>query len=283
VESAWITCRNIALELSLHPASVDAPTVVFAHAMGADAALYSSLVPAADFFAALNEEGLNVVALNFQGHGMSGGRRGHLPFRDALANIREAVAFALERFGEPVGIAGSGLGGFLGWYAALEDDRVGAVASHTIADLRRIDAFEPRWRGRVLATLVGRARRMDAAMPFVRVPLRALYSLRDVFEDEQNYRRWRQRTRGVWSYTLDSLVSLFLTPDDKPAMEAMTKPLLVLTGEADRVVPLAGQEEFVSRLPEAELFVLGGAGHMLPLEHTAQTAARLGEWFRKVL
>src|SRR5439155_12250433 len=123
---------------------------VFAHAMGADAAFYSLLVPGADFFRALNDEGLNVVCLNFQGHGMSGGRRGHLPFRDALANIREAVAFALERFGEPVGVAGSGLGGFLSLYAGMEDDRVNGVASHTVADLRRIDAFEPRWRGRVL-------------------------------------------------------------------------------------------------------------------------------------
>lgn len=280
----WITCRNVALHLSILEAEPGAPVVVFTHGMGQRAAFYSSMVPGSDFLCALRDEGLTVMALDLQGHGLSEGRRGHIPFRDGIANIKEAVGFAVERYSARVGLAGSGLGAFLSFYAGMEDDRVGAVACHTIADLRAIGRFEPALRRRALAACIGRARRAARTVPLVPLPLRAVYPPEDVFEDEENRSRWRALPRVPRWYSLDSIVSIFLTPDDKPAIEAMTKPVLAVTGGEDRIVPVAGQREFVSRLPdEAELFVLGGAGHMVPLEHLPQIAPRMGEWLRKRL
>jgi pimeloyl-ACP methyl ester carboxylesterase len=135
----------------------------------------------------------------------------------------------------------------------------------------------------MVASLAGRVRRLDRVVPYLHVPLRALYPPNHVFEDQQNVARWRADKRAVWSYSFDTLASIFLTPDDKPALEALDKPVYVITGEEDRVVPLAGQEEAVARLGNAELFVLGGAGHMLPLEHCNQTAPRMAEFLQKVL
>jgi pimeloyl-ACP methyl ester carboxylesterase len=284
MRNAFVTWRANALRIVVREsAERGAPAVVFCHGIGMSASHYATLVPGADFLAALRDEGLNVMALDFQGHGLSGGRAGHLPFRDALGNIREAVSYALERFGgAPVGLAGSGLGGFLALYAALEDDRVGGVACHTIADLRDVSSFEPRARRRALAYLVGRARRFDAAAPFVRLPVRAVLPMHDFFEDEDNLARWRASKRATRRYTLDSLVSLFLTPDDKPSLESVTTPVFAIAGEMDKVVPLAGQQEAAARAG-AELYVVGGAGHMLPLEHLKETAPRMGAWLRKVL
>jgi len=283
MSESWVTSRHVALHLSIREAGPSSPVVIFVHGLGMSATSFERLIPGTDFLAALCDEGLTVVGLDLQGHGLSEGRRGHIPYRAALDNIGEVVSFVSERFDAPIGVAGSGLGSFLALYAALEDDRIGAVACHTIADLRGIGAFELRARGRLLASLVGRARRLGSALPLARVPLRALYPPSDAFEDPAYARRWARDPRSVRSYTLDSIVSIFLTPDDKPAFEALTKPVFVVTGERDRIVPLAGQEEAVARLSDAELFVLGGAGHMLPLEHRSQTAPRMGGWLRKVL
>jgi pimeloyl-ACP methyl ester carboxylesterase len=280
---AWITSRNIGLHLTVREAGSGAPVVVFVHSIGMHAGSFSGSINGVDFLGALCDEGLTVVSLDLQGHGMSEGRRGHVPFLSAMQNISETVGFAAERFGGAIGIAGSGLGAFLALYAALEDERIGAAACHTIADLRGIAAFEPRLRGRLIASLAGRARKLDAIVPYLRVPLRALYPPAFVFEDEQNLKRWRADRRAVWSYSFDTLASIFLTPDDKPALEALDKPVYVITGAEDRVVPVAGQQEAVARLGNGELFVLGGAGHMLPLEHCSQTAPRMAEFLRKVL
>ena len=121
MSEAWITYRGLALHLSVHDGGRDAPPVVFVPGMGMHAASFESMIPGGNFLSSLAAEGVTVIALDLQGSGRSDGRRGHVPFRAALGNIAEAVGFAAERFGGPVGVAGSGLGGFLALYAGLED------------------------------------------------------------------------------------------------------------------------------------------------------------------
>ncbi|MFN2615319.1 MAG: alpha/beta fold hydrolase [Actinomycetota bacterium] len=278
MQEIWLTARGRALHCLLAESERDAPTVVFVHGLCGHASLFEP------FVAALSDEGLNVLALDLQGHGRSEGRRGHVPFEQALANIGEVVGYASQRSGRAVGLCGSGLGGILSFYAAMPDDRVAAVACHTAADLRALLGFERRKRQRALAWLVGKtARRAEHVAPLARLPVRVLFPLVDFFEDEARLTEWRADADSTWWYTLETLTSTFVTPDDKPAVEAMTKPLFVVAGEEDRVVPLAAQEDLCALVPDAELSVLGGAGHMIPLEHTAETAARAGGWLRKVL
>lgn len=49
-------------------------------------------------------------------------------------------------------------------------------------------------------------------------------------------------------------------------------PVVVLAGGADRVVPASESEQLVQLLPDGRLTVFEGAGHMLPMEHTAEVA-----------
>lgn len=284
MRGVWVTSRNVPLHLSVLEAGGSAPAVVFVHGMCAHAAAFAGAIPGGDFLAALRDEGLNVVAPDLQGHGRSEGRRGHLPFMRALENVGEAVGWAADRFGGPVGLAGSALGGILALYAGLEDDRVGAVACHNAADLRDASALVTDLRKRVLAGFAGTGRLLAQRLPLLKVPVTPFLPLSRLFEDPENVARWRRIPRMTWWYTLESIVSIFFTPEDKPALEAMTKPVLVATGEEDPIFPAAAQRDLVRRLGgPAEVFVLPGAGHMLPLEHRGPTAQRMGEWLRKAL
>src|SRR2546428_795577 len=71
------------------------------------------------------------------------------------------------------------------------------------------------------------------AAPGLGVPAAAVFRYAGVFEDPANERIWRRARRMTWWYTLASIVSLYGTPEDKPAIEAMSKPALIATGEED--------------------------------------------------
>ncbi len=56
-------------------------------------------------------------------------------------------------------------------------------------------------------------------------------------------------------------------------------PTLVLTGDADRLVPFANSEILAKAIPGARLHVLKGAGHVFPLEREEETVRALEEHF----
>lgn len=56
-------------------------------------------------------------------------------------------------------------------------------------------------------------------------------------------------------------------PRRRPARPALDVPTLVLHGDADPEVPAEGAQALMSALPDAELVMLPGAGHVLPLTH----------------
>jgi 3-oxoadipate enol-lactonase len=58
-------------------------------------------------------------------------------------------------------------------------------------------------------------------------------------------------------------------------------PTLVLHGEHDVMAPVAGAELLADGIPGAELHVVPGTGHAVPLEHPAATARLLVEWTRR--
>ncbi|WP_369139604.1 alpha/beta fold hydrolase [Modestobacter versicolor] len=59
-------------------------------------------------------------------------------------------------------------------------------------------------------------------------------------------------------------------------------PTLVLTGDADKMIPRAHSEELAGELPDAELVVVPGAGHLVLLEKPEQVTDALAGLFRRV-
>ncbi|MEA2573533.1 MAG: hypothetical protein QOH93_831 [Chloroflexia bacterium] len=59
-------------------------------------------------------------------------------------------------------------------------------------------------------------------------------------------------------------------------------PVLCIVGEQDEMTPPRYSEYMAARIPGAELVVLGGAGHMLPLERPADYNVALAEFARSL-
>jgi pimeloyl-ACP methyl ester carboxylesterase len=60
-------------------------------------------------------------------------------------------------------------------------------------------------------------------------------------------------------------------------------PSLILVGDEDKMTPLRFSEGLRDGIPDAELEVIQGSGHMLPLEKPIEVAQRLKLFFKDVI
>jgi pimeloyl-ACP methyl ester carboxylesterase len=71
--------------------------------------------------------------------------------------------------------------------------------------------------------------------------------------------------------------------DASGAVEPLRRvPTLVLTGDADKMIPMGHSEELVAQLPDAEFVLVPGAGHLVLLEKPDQVTTALAELVRRV-
>ena len=283
-DERWIVSRQTSLRLVAYEgAGPGGPSLVALHGLGTgiDALRQAGGL---DPYLRLAAEGFNVLAMDWPGHGRSGGRRGHFTYRAAMDATAAAVATAAQTWEGPVGLFGTALGGVLAFYAALETPNVAAVACHNVLDLRDVRPVIQRTRQGVLLPLAGALRKADALLDAVRVPTAAVVAAADLAENPALSRALRRHPQAVRSYDLASLVSIFLTPEDKPAITAQVTPTFVAVGSADRVIPETQTRAFVSRFTaEHELWVLPGAGHQLWLEHPEALVPAAAGFLRKHL
>lgn len=270
-EEIWASSRQTSLRMVAYDAQdVAAPVVVVLHGLVTSTDVLREAVPGLDPFAALRAEGFHVLALDWPGHGRSGGPRGHLTYRLAMEAAATAVDTARNRWTGPVGVLGTALGGVLAFYAALEDDRVAALVCHNVLDLRDVRPVLQRWRQGALLPLAAALRGRIGFSPSLRVPIPALAVVAhpDLADSPAIARALIRHPQAVRSYDLAGLASILLAPDDKPDIAAAKAPALVAVGSNDRILPETTTRHFVSQLScPHELWVLPGGGHQLLLEH----------------
>lgn len=272
VEQLRSTSRQTSLSLVAYegPAASDV-AVVALHGLGVSTEVLATVRPGFDPYRRLADEGCHVLALDWPGHGRSGGPRGHLSYRLAMDAAAAAVGVAQARWGLPVTLFGSGLGGVLAFYATLEDERVAAVACHNVLDLRDVRPLARRavHRGLLPAAAVMYRWLEPKRLRRIRLPARLLLAPADLAEDPALARRlWRHPAAVRW-YDLAGLGSILLSPDDKPDLRAQARPTFIAVGGNDRVLTETASKAFAHRLTcSHELLVLPGAGHQLLLEHS---------------
>lgn len=267
----WASSREAALRmLAYDAAGHGGPSVVVLHGLETGVDVLRHAVPGFDPYRAIAAHGFNVLALDWPGHGRSGGRRGHLTYRLAMEAAATAVEQASDRWSGPVGLLGTALGGVLAFYAALEDATPRAVVSHNVLDLRDVRPVLQRARqGTLLPAAAWLRQRLDpdrqARMP---IPATAVVADVDLASSPALVQALRRHPQSVRRYDLAGLGSILLAPEDKPDIAAATTPVLIAVGANDLVLPETATRHFVSRLTcPNELWVLPGGGHQLLLEH----------------
>lgn len=89
--------------------------------------------------------------------------------------------------------------------------------------------------------------------------------------DYENYRR--ANTRAM----VDSFLSFYDTPFDDHAGKVAAKTLLI-TGDKDGIAPPDSVSRLHAAMPAAQLEIVPGGGHLLPMEQPADIAAMLNDF-----
>lgn len=185
----------------------------------------------------------------------------------SVARFADAVAARIAEE-TPEGravVCGLSLGGYAA--LALAARRPGAVAALVLADTRA----EPDTAEAAIARLeAARAIRagglpafLDDFVPRLVPPDDAASraAARALADD--------QRPEGV----AGALEALAGRPDRRPDLAAMAVPALVVVGSEDGITPPVLSEGLAAGLPDAELVVMEGAGHLTALERPAEFTA----------
>lgn len=75
--------------------------------------------------------------------------------------------------------------------------------------------------------------------------------------------------------------SSLVREDGEAALRAFTGPSLVLCGEVDKITPPEGHREMAALLPDAELVIAPGCGHLTPIEAPELVSGALARWMAR--
>ena len=274
VQDEWIAWRGRRIHLEILEAEDAHATVVFHHGYGAYARLY---LP---FLGMLRDAGLNVVAPDRPGHGLSQGRRGDCTVRqlaDLTAQFTSEIIRA--RWPGPVVVMGSSAGGMLACcmlpYLAGSVD---AAVCHNLYDGRYLALPGHRILNRVVDTLP------LVPFRFTWIPRR----IRQGISEHPAVREWFQRGAdplATYDQTLRSVLSMTVAYEPPVPFSELLTPILVLAGTNDSMVPIKHTARSFRglQLQRGKLARIEGAGHMLFHEHPRESFERIVPWLQTIL
>jgi pimeloyl-ACP methyl ester carboxylesterase len=75
--------------------------------------------------------------------------------------------------------------------------------------------------------------------------------------------------------------AMSVRPDSQELLQRWAKPALVIVGAEDQLSPVAMAQSMAELLPQGELAIIGGAGHLSPWEAPQDVADAIKEWISK--
>lgn len=274
LEHVFIPYKHTAVHLEVYSAEDEAaPTVVFSPGLGAYARFYLPLL------GKLCDEGLNVVAIDRPGHGLSEGRRGDVSWQATLDVVEEAVRYARERFVGPVVLAGSSLGGIITWFALTRQPDIDAAFCHNIAHPRVFHEPAMKIKVPLLKQLARIARHAPISVKQL-VDFNAVSGEPTILESFE-----RQEDRiFAWNVSARGVAGLFNYVPPVEWAEVET-PTLIVVGENDRMVTSEFTRQVLDkgRPKNAEVKLLPGLGHLIFHDHLDQTLPLLAGFVRETV
>lgn len=211
-----------------------------------------------------------VIAPDYRGFGQSPHAG---PFTiQSLADDVHAIASAL-------GLTTFVLGGLsMGGYVALAyarryaENLRGLILLDTRAGADTPEGKQNRNTMIQIATDKGSAAIADAMQPKLFAP--------DTLEHKPNLvKRYREMAESNPPITLaHALAAMRDRPEQTGMLKSIAVPTLIVVGEADAVTPPAVAEAMQKEIPDAQLAVIRGAGHMSPMEQPEQVNAAINRF-----
>lgn len=176
-------------------------------------------------------------------------------------------------------IVGASMGGMIAQHIAFaHPDRVLSLTSiMSTTGNRRL----PRSRPEAMKVLMDRPRDADAAM-MVEFGVRAARTIGSPgYPAEENRLRTRVSSDFQRSFSPAGLTrqmaAIIADGDRRKRLATITAPTLVIHGEADPLVPLAGGRDTAANIPGARLKTIPGMGHDLPVQLVDEIADAVAE------
>jgi pimeloyl-ACP methyl ester carboxylesterase len=263
--SRWMRAGDRALHLYDRPGRGSAPPVLLVHGMGSHAGGFLRILRT------VVRASRRVVAIELPGHGRSRLREGEAPA--TILESAQVVQAALQGIGEPAVLIGSSLGGALALSAAaaLPEQTVAVVglnpAGAPLLGADRKTVLDAYGAGGSAAAGLSSFRRL-----YQRPPALAWFFARDL-------------GRHLASAPVQQFVSELET--DVPGiaadvLEAIDRPVLILWGEGDRILPPSSVEYFRAHLRRGSVEVIPDCGHLPAVEQGRMVAARIARFLAEL-
>jgi alpha-beta hydrolase superfamily lysophospholipase len=279
-----IKSRNIPIHLYIYESGKKRPSVIFIHGISLYGGAYINYIES-NFLEMIAKENLNVVALDLEGHGKSGGKRGYFTFEGIIKDISEVVNYVVKNYNNQIALFGSSLGGILAFYSAIIIPQPKIVICHNLIDLKDIFSllsFITKFS--FLSNFKKLLPPLFKLLSWISLPINFLINENLLFENLEIIKKWKSDPLCTRKYRISSLISLFFTPENKPSLEEIEKPVRIITGEKDPVVPVEYVKKIYERLKcEKDLVIIPDAKHMIPLQYPSLTATLVVEWVKKYL
>lgn len=228
-----------------------------------------------------------IISIDLPGHGLT---RAPAGYAASIEAFRDAVhAFTVQQGLEHFAIAGSSMGGNVAWeYALAYPEQVDAlilVDASGWQDTRAEAADEPQTfkllRNPVLSPLL---RDLDNTR-LVRGGLEASFADTSLVTDSM-VERYSELSRApghrdiLLQMTLGFRSRNYATPE---RLTALNMPVLILTGDTDRLVPPAHARQFNEAIRGSQLVTFQATGHIPHEERADESAAAVREFLTQVV
>lgn len=239
----------------------NAQAVVLVHGLGGRSEDWRNLAPY------LKRAGYRVYVPDLPGYGQSERPSG---FSYSIPDEGTAVVGFFDKMGlQQLDLAGWSMGGWIvQWVAAKHPEHVKKLVLLDSAGMR----VRPTWNTALFTPTSAEelAQLDDLLMP--NPPHLPEFIVRDVLRVSKEH-AWVIR-RALQSMLTGKDVTDTMLPDVK-------MPILIVWGSEDHIVPLSEGKEMQHLAPHAELDVIGGCGHLAPVQCTKEIAPAMIAFLRR--
>jgi len=262
VEHAQVNGIDIAYRVDGDSASTR-PWLVFAHALGHDHSMWEAQAEAFG-------RACNVLRYDLRGHGASESPRGDYTLEQMADDLRGLLDHLSIRRCHFVGLS---IGAMVGLLAAIRAPL--RIASLTLAGAacRFSPQMQPLWAGRIAA--VRSPQGMDT---IIDATISGWFTAAFFAGRPGDLTRAVQVLRRTPVHGYIGAIAAMSRADLASRLAAVSCPVLLVSGDDDRVVPLAHAEQILRQVPQARLRSIHGAAHLSNVEQGDDFNAALREF-----